>query len=234
MPTTDTRVWSAANGQEFKRYELPPAEMLPAPVAKAAKRYSDLLAEWTAAAAAVRAIDTKPARAQAEEADTRALGEALAAEPPRPDPGEKNLRAYEEKVRAAVRRKAGSARAVKIAADELAAAVDTHRAAIDKAAGERTAKAEAAWLEFVGKLPAVALELAEARRLADWPADMERRQPWGRPMPLPEVATIAGNVTADTLAQVLRSLVAPPEPEPAAPLHITDDVIGGPRSKAAA
>lgn len=228
MTTTDTRMWAQMNGSGFPRFSLPPADVLPPPVAKAARRYDELVAGWREAAAEVREIDTKPARKAAEQADVDAYGAAIAAG--KPDPGETHLHQYEEKVRAAVRRKAAAAKAADLAAKELRAAVDAHRDAIDKKAGERLAKAEAAWLAHIDALPVVGLELAEARRLAAWPHDLERHQKWGRPLPLPDVA----GLDAKSLARLLHAVVAPPEPEPAAPLHVTNDMVGGPRSKAAA
>ena len=222
-----TANWSAMNGAGFPRFELPPRDLLPPPVAKAVGRYEDLLAKWKEAAAEVNAVDTRPARAAAERADRDAFAKALAAVPPKPDPGEKHLAAYEQKVRAAARRKAAAAVAVDTAARELCAAVDANREALDKTAGERLAKAEAAWLAHVDAFPAVALELAEARRTAAWHEDISRRQPWGRPLPLPDVAAIAAaGITSEKLARVLHEVVAPVDPEPTAPLHITADVTG--------
>lgn len=223
MTPTTAHAWTAGAG--FARYELPPRDLLPAPVAKAVAAYEDLLRQWKAAAAEVNAVDTRPARGAAERADREAFAKAIAAG--KADPGEKHLHAYEDKVRAAARRKAASAVAVDTAAKALRAAVDAHRDELDKVAGERLAAAEAAWLAHVDAFPAVALELAEARRVASWPANIETRQPWGRPLPLPTVATIAANGTnSDKLARVLHEVVAPLEPEPSAPLHIDATLTG--------
>ena len=222
---TAVRNWNAIAGAGFPRLELPPRDQLPAPVAKAVGRYEDLLAGWKEAAAQLNTIDTRPARAAAERADRDAYAAAIAKGAA--DPGEPHLRKYEDEVRAAVRRKAASAKAVDTAASELRAAVAANRDALDKLAGERLAAAEAAWLALVDALPAVALELAEARRVASWGANIETRQPWGRPLPLPSVATIAANGTnSDKLARVLHEVVAPVDPEPSDPLHITDAVTG--------
>lgn len=223
MTPTTAHAWTAGAG--FARYELPPRDLLPAAVAKAVATYEDLLGQWKEAAAEVNAIDTRPARGAAERADRDAFAKAIAAG--KADPGEPNLKAYEDKVRAAARRKAASAVAVDTAAKALRAAVDAHRDELDKAAAERLAKAEAAWLAHVDAFPAIALELAEARRVASWPANIETRQPWGRPLPLPSVATIAANGTnSDKLARVLHEVVAPLEPEPSAPLHIDATLTG--------
>lgn len=220
----DARQWAAMNGAGFPRLALPPADLLPAPVAKAASCYVDLLATWQAAAAELRALDAKPARHAAEAEDTAAYAAAIAAG--KPDPGEKSLRAYEDKLRSAARRKAAAAKAVGDAARDLLDAVAKHRDAIDTAARQRTAKAEAAYLAAVDALPGAALELAQARRLAAWPDDLERRQPWGRPLPVPNVATIDGNITAESVAAALRAVVTPPVPPDPGPLHITADVTG--------
>lgn len=223
--TTAVRNWNAIAGAGFPRLELPPSDQLPAPVAKAVGRYEDLLATWKEAAAQLNAMDTRPARAAAERVDRDAYAAAIAKGAA--DPGEPALRKYEDEVRAAVRRKAASAKAVDTAAQEMRAAVAAHRDELDKAAGERLAKAEAAWLAHVDSFPAIALELAEARRIASWPANIETRQPWGRPLPLPTVTTIAANgTTSEKLARVLHEVVAPVDPEPSDPLHITADVTG--------
>ena len=227
MTTTDSnvRTWAAMNGAGFARYELPPRDALPAPVAKAVGVYENLLAKWKEAAAQLNSVDTRPARAAAERADRDAYAAAIAKGAA--DPGEPALRKYEAGVRAAVRRKAASAKAVDTAASELRAAVAANRDALDKLAGERLAAAEAAWLAHVDAFPAIALELAEARRVASWHANIETRQPWGRPLPLPSVATIAANgITSEKLARVLHEVVAPVDLEPSDPLHIDATVTG--------
>lgn len=222
---TAVRNWNAIAGAGFPRLETPPRDALPPAVAKAVGRYEDLLAGWKEAAAQLNAVDTRPARAAAERADREAFAAAIAKGAA--DPGEPALRKYEDEVRAATRRKAASAVAVDNAAKELSAAVAANREALDKLAGERLAAAEAAWLALVDSFPGIALELAEARRVASWHANIETRQPWGRPLPLPSVATIAANGTnSEKLARVLHEVVAPVDPEPSDPLHITADVTG--------
>lgn len=50
----------------------------------------------------------------------------------------------------------------------------------------------------------------DARRVADWPNDLERRQPFGRPMRLPADVNRAGD--SAQLADALAGMLNPPAP----------------------
>lgn len=204
--------WAALNGQGFPRFELPPLEALPPAVRKAADAYLKALTAWTEASATLRALDTRPARNAAAALDNAALAAALA--DGKPDPGEKHTAAHDRRVHDATRRKRALASNVDDAAGVLARAVTKHRDTLAKAAAERCAAAEATYRQAVESFRAAAVELMDSRRVADWPNDLERRQPFGRPLRLPANANRAGD--SAQLADALAALADPPAP-PKAP-----------------
>ena len=182
-PTAGTKAWAALNGQGFPRFELPPLDALPPAVKEPAESYLSALTTWTEASATLRALDTKPARNHAVALDNAALADALA--DGKGDPGEKHTAAHDKRVHDATRHKRALASNVDTAAGALARAVADHRDTLTKAAVERCAAAEAAYRGAVDTFRAAAVELMDARRVADWPHDLERRQPFGRPMRRP-------------------------------------------------
>lgn len=211
-PTAGTKAWAALNGQGFPRFELPPLDALPPAVRKPAEGYLSALTAWNEASAALRALDTKPARNHAAALDNAALAAALA--DGKSDPGEKATAAHDKRVHDAARRKRALASNVDAAAGELARAVADHRDTLAKAAVERCAAAEAAYRDAVDTFRAAAVEMMDSRRVADWPNDLERRQPFGRPMRLPANVNRTGDSTQ--LADALAALADPPAP-PQAP-----------------